>query len=1033
MKFIRQQEMSVCNALQIYYICREVNTRPGTAGEKTAMIPFLKQIASAYYDRGDIENTCFIFPNRRSEVFFVKYLSDLVAGKNAGGEDPVPLKVPDTCTINDFIYRIYGITPTARITLLLELYTVYAGLFRKAETLDEFIFWGDIIIGDFNDVDKYMADASQLFTNIADLKSIQDSFSYLSETQRKAVEAFISHFSDRNGRLTVNLESDDPKVKERFLQIWNILYPLYKAYRTSLQEKNMAYEGMVYRDVAERFSSGSPGEILSQVFPYAQKFVFTGLNALNECEKTVMRRMREMSLAEFCWDYSGSMIRDRYNKSSFFMDSNIREFPPTVMTDAEEPPLPDIRVVSVPSSVGQVKQLPNIFRTIADTCAGGDLSKVGILKGRSSSAGADCAIVLPDESLLMPVLNTIPPEIRDINVTMGYPVTAGSFYMFMSLVMDLQMNLRKKGDIWYFYHRQVRTLFSDSIFRAAAGEDGLAGIDRIKSRGQLFIPASDLDAGGIFSTVFRPVVTGKSSASHEDTDAFASYLLEVIESAVPALKAGNADKVELEFAIEFHKTISSLRKNRLPVRPATWIRILKQILAPVSVPFKGEPLQGLQIMGPLETRVLDFENLVIMSANEGVFPRRSVSSSFIPPELRRGFGLPTYEYQDAVWAYYFYRMLSRATNVWLLYDSRTEGMKSGEESRYIKQLQYHFNIPLKRYEVSVALSETTSPESVPKTVSDVEFLKNIPYSASSISEYLDCPAKFYYDKVKNLGKEEELAEELDAGLFGTVYHEMMQTLYHGEDAMKSGLPVSEWITVAEAGNRPREITGEYLSSWLKREDEIRSKVRSIIMRNLNAIEVTGKNLVTVDVIVRYVMKTLSADLEILEHSPRGSIRMHGLEKRCVTDFHGFTLKGVVDRVDSVCDGEIRIVDYKTGLVEEKAVSLTESDPAGVAKAVFDRAPSRKRPKIALQLYIYDKFMRQDQELAGQAMKNCVYSVRSMFARLPESYPVEESFISEMDAGMESFFSELTDVSVPFRLTTDSYFCENCDFKTICGR
>ena len=335
MKFIRQQEMSVCNALQIYYICRKVNTRPGTAGEKTAMIPFLKQIASAYYDRGDIENTCFIFPNRRSEVFFVKYLSDLVAGKNAGGEDPVPLKVPDTCTINDFIYRIYGITPTARITLLLELYTVYAGLFRKAETLDEFIFWGDIIIGDFNDVDKYMADASQLFTNIADLKSIQDSFSYLSETQRKAVEAFISHFNDRNGRLTVNLESDDPKVKERFLQIWNILYPLYKAYRTSLQEKNMAYEGMVYRDVAERFSSGSPGEILSQVFPYARKFVFTGLNALNECEKTVMRRMREMSLAEFCWDYSGSMIRDRYNKSSFFMDSNIREFPPTVMTDAE--------------------------------------------------------------------------------------------------------------------------------------------------------------------------------------------------------------------------------------------------------------------------------------------------------------------------------------------------------------------------------------------------------------------------------------------------------------------------------------------------------------------------------------------------------------------------------------------------------------------------------------------------------------------------------------------------------------------------
>ena len=1016
------------------YICRHIAGQAVDDGKtRPDMIPFLKQVASAYYDRGDIENICFIFPNRRSEVFFVKYLSDLVAERNSRGENPEPLAVPETCTINDFIYRIYGISPTDRLSLLLELYTVYSGLYRKAESLDDFIFWGDIIIGDFNDVDKYLADASQLFTNIADLKNMQDSFSYLSDTQRNAIEAFVRHFSDGNGRLTVDLDSADPKVKERFLQIWNILYPLYTSYRNALSGKGMAYEGMVYRSVAEQFRDGSPGDIMRQFFPYAVKFVFVGLNALNECERTVMKSMQDAALAEFCWDYSGKLIRDRYNKSSFFMESNIRDFPQTVVLDRDESPLPRIRVVSVPSSVGQVKQLPGIFGEIADSCTGGDLAKVGILSGRPGVSGADCAVVLPDEGLLMSVLNSVPPEIKDINVTMGYPVTSGAFYMFMMAVADIQMNLRKKGNEWYFYYKPVHTLFSDSIFRMAAGPEGRALADEVKSRSQLYIPVSELDAGGIFPAVFRPVITDRTSSSPDDTDRLASYFLNVIESTVPALRAGNADKVEPEFAAEFHKTITSLKRIHLPVRPQTWMRLLRQILAPVSVPFKGEPLQGLQIMGPLETRALDFENLVILSANEGVFPRRSVSSSFIPPELRKGFGLPTYEYQDAVWAYYFYRMLSRASNVWLLYDSRTEGLKSGEESRYIKQLQYHFGLPLERYAVSVALSDSSGREPIAKTREDVDVIRGLTYSASSISEYLDCPARFYYDRVKNLGKEEEVAEDLDAGLFGTVYHEMMQTLYSGEKAMESGLPVSEWAVTASPEDRLHELTEEYLSSWLKRGREIRAKVRQVVMRELHSIEIAGKNIVTVDVIVRYVMKTLSADLEILRNSGSGSIRIHGLERHCRMDFHGFRLKGIVDRIDSLAEGTVRIVDYKTGLVDGKDVAVNGQDAEKTAEAIFDPAPSRKRLKIALQLYLYDKFLSQDPEMSGKTMSNCIYSTRALFSGLPESWPVEERFIAAMDGKLEGFFNELTDVSVPFRLTDDMYFCEKCDFRTICGR
>ncbi len=997
------------------------------------MVPFLKQVAAAYYDRGLVESSCFIFPNRRSEVFFMKYLSDILAARTRAGENTVPLAVPATFTINDFIYRIYDIAPTGRIQLLLELYRIYSGMFGKAEPLDEFIFWGDIIIGDFNDVDKYLADASQLYTNIADLKSLQDSYSYLSVRQRKAIETFVSHFSDKDGRLTVDLGSDNPRVKEKFLQIWNILYPLYTAFRKSLSEKGMAYEGMVYRGVAERFLAEPADRILGGIFPGTEKFVFIGLNALNECEKAVMRKMKQASLAEFCWDYSGPMIMDRYNRSSFFMEENIREFPQSVATDGGGAPgIPEIKVISVPSSAGQVKLLPHIFREIADQSADGDLSGVGVLGKTEDDPGADCAVVLPDENLLMPVLNTIPPEIRDINVTMGYPMASSAFYLYMTLVMDVQMNLRKKGDRWYFYHKPVRTLFSDSIFRLAAGEEGRKRIDEVKSRAQLFIPAGDLDAGGVLSAVFRPVVTDRSAGGTEVQENFAAYLMDVIGKTVPALRKSGVDKVELEFAMEFSKTVASLRKTELPVKPQTYIRILRQILAPVSVPFKGEPLQGLQVMGPLETRALDFGNIVLMSANEGIFPRRTVSSSFIPPELRRGFGLPTYEYQDAVWAYYFYRMLSRAGHVWILYDSRTEGLKSGEESRYIKQLRYHFGVPLENYVVGAALSDSREAEAVPKTEEDIRRIREMDFSATSLQEYLSCPAKFYYHQVKRLGTDEEVSEVLDAGIFGNIFHEVMQALYLGEGAMQSDLPARQWSAQASPGERLKEVSAGYISSWLRRRTAIREKVRRLIMREMHTLEIAGRNLVVADVIVRYVMKTLSTDLELLKRAGRDSFRLVGLERSYNISFHGFRIKGVVDRIDTLSGDGIRIVDYKTGNVKDNDILISADNAEDIAGAVFG-PDNGKRPKIVLQLYVYDKFLMQDPSMAGQTLYNCIYSATHLFSGLPELRPVEPVFVSSMDSHLEELFREMTDILVPFRLTGDLRICEYCDFKTICGR
>ena len=325
------------------------------------MIPFLKQVADHYFSIGGVEDRCFIFPNRRSMMFFRKYLCEAVARDGSS-----PMLMPVTYTVNDFFYGLSDCRPADRIIQLLTLYDCYSALNAKAESLDEFIFWGDIILGDFNDVDKYLVEPEQLFTNVADYKRIQDTFSYLTDVQRKAVENFISHFNDASGRLTVDLDTDNPDVKARFLQIWNILYPLYVSFNEALRNKGMAYEGMVYRDIAERLADSPVGTVLGKLPQSPSCYVFVGLNALNECEKTLLRKLRDASLAEFCWDYSGDMIRDTQNRSSLFMDGNVKEFGQVREWDPEGLSVPVIHVLSVPSSVGQAKRIPEILAGVPE-------------------------------------------------------------------------------------------------------------------------------------------------------------------------------------------------------------------------------------------------------------------------------------------------------------------------------------------------------------------------------------------------------------------------------------------------------------------------------------------------------------------------------------------------------------------------------------------------------------------------------------------------------------------------------------------
>lgn len=945
------------------------------------MVPFLKQTASHYFALGEMDKLCFILPNKRSCAFLRKYFAESAA------ESGKPLLSAEITTMNEFFFNLDSLRKADRVQQLLLLYDCYKELNPACESLDDFIFWGDVLLADFDDVDKYLVKAQALFANVADFRSIQDSMEYLDESQEAAIRHFISHFRE-GGR-----------YKDEFKKIWNILYPLYCRFNETLGSRGLCYEGMAYRDLAQRLDGEPVVDMLAAAGRDACKYVFVGMNALNGCERKLMRKMRDAGIAEFCWDYSSEWIKNSDNKSSFFLADNVLEFPQAFIPDSGEVlPKPEIKVLGVPSAVGQAKQLPKIFEEMG-------------------AHGLETAVVLPDESMLMTVLNSIPEEIGELNVTMGYPMAASSFRALMSDVSALQMHIRVREDECYFYQKQVWSILSNSILKSVLGPETVAALDLIKAESRYYIAASRLCVDELCACIFRPVVTDTSRNDADGSEEIALYLQKLISLVASRMLEHNELSVELSFAKEYYLAVGKLRNFRLPVRPATYFRLLDKLVGGISVPFKGEPLQGLQIMGPLETRALDFDNIVILNCNEGFFPRRNVSASFIPGELRRGFEMPTYEYQDAVWAYYFYRMIQRCSRLWLLYDTRTEGLRNGEESRYIKQLELHFEAPLTRCRLNSPLKIHEAPPEIAKTAEDLEILLNSTLSASALQAYLRCPAQFYYQSVKKLSKADEASDSLDMGMLGNVFHKLMQTLYR------------------RPGGR---VDADYLAGLLDRDSShlvvpsVVELAEKFIMEELGCFEVGGKNLISRDLLCRYVYISIKRDLEMMRSLELDEIRVLGLEKKVEADIDGFHFKGYIDRLDSLTPDAIRIVDYKTGKVEDNDFVITEANAGSVVEALF--APDNKdRPKIALQLYLYDRMVSLNGLDKGRTIYNSIYQPLRLHCNPVENIVLNQEFKEAMDLRLTDLLNELRDPGIGFRRTSLETECSYCNFKTLCGR
>ncbi len=959
------------------------------------MKPFLYQVASLFYEKwgAEVSRLAFVFPNRRTGLFFQKYLSEVA---------DIPLFSPTILTINDLFIQLSGKQSADRISMLFTLYDIYIRQSGSTETFDEFLYWGEMLLNDFDDIDKYMANARMLFSNVTDLREIENDFDFLSDEQIAAIRSFWSSFYPRG----------DTPNQQQFLAVWQVLYDLYEEFRATLAAEGKGYEGMIFREVVESMERGESPDL-----PYEQ-IVFVGLNALSVSEERFLAQLQKRKIADFYWDYVSDKVTDPDNKALYFVSRNRKSFPSSMKLPPEEKVKTEIEVIGIPSGIGQAK---HVYTLLSDWCKEAEMSSEEALR---------TAVILPDEHLLIPVLNAIPEQIRRINVTMGYPLAGTPVASLIEYILALQKNVRYIDRNPLFYFRDVLPVLNHRYILSTSPEIISSLVKEITENNKIYISHTELGKTPLLEILFTPV-TG--------VEAFSDYLIKVLEELNKVMSALSDEEeedapqrtndLEQEFIFHYFTTVNRMKEvmkdARIEMKIDTFFRLLKRVTDTITIPFHGEPLSGLQIMGVLETRALDFDRLIILSMNEGIFPQRKAANSFIPYNLRRGFGLPTYEHQDSVWAYHFYRLIERASHVSLLYDTRSNGLQTGEVSRFAHQLHYHYEVPMRDklvvYNVS---SSKTPPLAVPKREDIMRRLDayrkggSKAISASAINTYLDCPLKFYFSVVEGIREEEEVSETIESDVFGSILHKVMEELYkpfQGKMVTVDLLKAIRKDTALLTGAIARAFASEFFKTEV---------VRSL----------TGQNYLIGEMIRKYVEKILERDGKLTPFVYIESERkINGLIS--LSDHSEIRLKGFIDRVDEVRDA-IRIIDYKSGSGTTTFSSI---------ESLFNKE-EKDRAKAVMQVFMYCWMYAHLTENKGKTIQPGIYYVRSLFSdpfdpsvyhriERGKSEKVEDfsGYAQAFEEGLRGCLDEIFNPEIPFTQTPTGKACSYCPFKGICGK
>jgi len=967
--------------------------------DKVSMEYFLEKIAKSLNKEfgNNLNSHCLVFPNRRAGLYFMKYLA---------AEIEKPLWIPAIMTINELFRSYSGYRVAENEQLLYELYKVYRNVSKSTGSFDDFYYWGDMLINDFDDVDKYMVDASLLFRNVEDIKNIDSQFGELTNDQIDIIRHFWTNFNP--GSLT--------DEKSGFIKIWSVLSAIYTQFRNSLREKNLAYEGMIFRDTAENSDTGL---LLKQDWTMVH---FIGFNALNNCEKTLMTSFKTAGIGRFYWDYDNSYITGgKLRSAGLFLVDNIRHFGNDMPADwnyntllSAGPEKAERRVIDTSSDVAQVKLIPGLIKEIPDL---------------SDDNAHHTAVILADENLLMPVLTSLPGDSGNVNITMGYPMKQTQVYSFVKHLLLLQKNARKENGSVYFSYTDVLSILKNELLADLIPGTTDDLIESIKKNNLAWISPDYFSQSEALCIIFSMAETPAQLSVYLKT------LLAGIYGNGEAFDSGSGSQMHINVRNEFiYRVILSL--NRLEsvisdpgftVTIPTYIRILDKILRNQSVPFSGEPLSGIQIMGILETRTLDFKNIIMLSVNEGVLPSVSAGSSFIPFNLRTAFGLPDINHQESIFSYHFYRLLQRAENVTLIYNSNPEGMKTGEMSRYILQMKYDSSLKPGFRSVGFEIKTATSLEEfLTRTDEHSQVLlsqycgQNNPVllSPTAINTWLSCRMKFYYHYVCRLKEPEKVSADVDAAMLGNLLHVIMKRLYDPYTGSLIDASVIERLR-SDARNLEKEISGIVASSFGEGGPGITD----------------GRILIAKDILKEYVRKILRTDSGI---TPFRIVRLEekfsfSLGVSLLNNVRVIRTGGVIDRVDSV-DGIIRIVDYKTGKVGDKINS--------VSGLFVDDRP--KENDAWLQILMYCEAYISNNE--GIIARPSVYRIRETAGEgvgdrlrirqekaddiIVDDYGnVREIFMYHLNETVNTIFSD----GEPFVMTSDRKKCTYCPYKNICVR
>lgn len=925
---------------------------------------FLSAVAQrfAVEHQNDIESLTFVFPNRRAGLFFRRYLAQ------AFGH---PILSPKIITVNQLFESLSEKRIADSIDLQFRLHRIYCSILHRDESLDDFLFWGRMMLSDFNEVDMHLADAKQLFTNLADIKNIDLLFEHLGDEQRDSLRRFLRGFA----------EGQDNHYRQRFLTMWQALYAIYDALRQSLQHTGEAYMGMLCREVIEH-----KDEWLNTI---SSDYVFIGFNALTGVERTLMQLLQSIGRADFYWDYHSLFLSDPDNRASLFMKSNIETFPSKYELSLPASEIPEIHWLCIPSFSGQALLINKILSDI------------------NSTDWTRSAVVLPDEHLLQPLIEVLPDTIPAVNITMGQPLSATPVFSLIQHLSELQI-LSEQRDTISFYHKPIMALLYHPYLQTPANK---TIIEQMQHGNIIFVSEKYFDDNDLLRQVFRLLQTPQ-----EVLEYLHSLLLAVVGTENEQSLKNECIYQTLLVINRLQNILNNNPDSQLQVK--TLFSLLLQLLSQVTIPFEGEPLEGLQVMGVLESRGIDFENLIISSVNDEVLPGSAVQNSFIPYDLRMAYNLPTQERQDAIFAYNFYRLLSGAKRVWLLQNTVSDDRQSGEVSRYVYQLiyQYHLSISKKNIILSPQNNINSShlirktPQVLDKFITRLcptdEQIRNhqrgIGISPSSVNTYLQCPMRYYLSDICGLREQDKIREDVEMNMFGTILHKMMETLYNfwGHRAVITDKEINYML------HKVRETT---FTEQVYKEEFLKS----------DKAELEGRDYLTIHVLKEFAQKVLEHDRLCCPFTYIASEK--DASAKFSVDGHSIYVHGFIDRLDEK-DGVMRVIDYKTGKEHSKSVPISQ---------LF--TPEAKDSDHLRQTLLYCLMMESE---TTSPLEPHIYYTNSQDIDLPtlrdKSYAeVKEEFYSSLSA----LFREMLNPDIPIEARPDSNqhsHCTYCPFTSLCN-